>query len=124
VTFLGSKSGFKTGRDLVTFLAGLGIIIYQFLKLPPDKINIPILLFAASLMGVPYVLARDEQKQEANKEKVVRATIADVYPDKEVEPLPPRRSPKQGAKKTVARKKPVKKSPSASKKPGTTKRRG
>lgn len=58
---LGGKSGFKTVRDLVLFVAGLGVCFYHIATTPADKLNIGLLIFGASLAGLPSVIRADEK---------------------------------------------------------------
>lgn len=61
--FLGGKSGFKTVRDLMLFLTGLGICIFHVLTTPPADLSVPLLLFGGGLAGAPSVLKYDEKKE-------------------------------------------------------------
>lgn len=61
---LGGKSGFKTVRDLILFIFGLGICLVHILTTPPADLSLPLLLFGGGLAGAPYVIARDEKRGE------------------------------------------------------------
>lgn len=60
---LGAKSGFKTGRDLILFVAGLGFCGFHILTTPPADLSIPLLMFGGGLAGAPYVIRNDEKKE-------------------------------------------------------------
>lgn len=60
---IGGRSGFKTARDLVLFITGLGICIYHILTTPPADLNVTLLLFGAGLAGLPTAFRQDEKKE-------------------------------------------------------------
>lgn len=60
---LGGKSGFKNARDLILFAAGLAIDFYHIFTTPSDKLNVTLLIFGASLAGLPSVIRQDEKKE-------------------------------------------------------------
>lgn len=60
--FVGGKSGFRTARDLILFVTGLGICIYHIVTTPPSDLSIPLLLFGGGLAGAPSVLKQDEKR--------------------------------------------------------------
>lgn len=62
--FIGGQSGFKTVRDLILFIAGLGIDFFHILTTPADKLNVTLLIFGASLAGLPSVIRQDEKKDK------------------------------------------------------------
>lgn len=62
--FLGGRSGFKTVRDLILFLTGLGICIFHVVTTAPADLSVPLLLFGGGLAGAPSVLKYDEKKEE------------------------------------------------------------
>lgn len=61
---LGGKSGFKTARDLILFLVGLGICVFHVVSTPPTDLSVPLLLFGGGLAGAPSVLKFDEKKEK------------------------------------------------------------
>lgn len=61
--FTGGKSGFKTVRDLMLFLTGLGIVIFHVVTTDPSALSLPLLLFGGGLAGAPSVLRNDEKKE-------------------------------------------------------------
>lgn len=60
---LGGKSGFKTVRDLILFVVGLGICLFHIATTPPSELSVPLLLFGGGLAGAPSVLKQDEKKE-------------------------------------------------------------
>lgn len=62
--FVGGKSGFKTARDLILFLTGLGICVYHIITTAPADLSVPLLLFGGGLAGAPSILKQDEKKKE------------------------------------------------------------
>lgn len=60
---IGGRSGFKTARDLILFIVGLGICLFHVLTTPPAELSVPLLLFGGGLAGAPSVLQRDEKKE-------------------------------------------------------------
>lgn len=61
--FLSAKSGFRTARDLILFITGLGLCVFHVITTPPDHLSIPLLLFGGGLAGAPSVLQKDEKKE-------------------------------------------------------------
>lgn len=61
--FLGAKSGFKTARDLILFITGLGLCVFHVVTTPATDLSIPLLLFGGGLAGAPSVLKHDEKKE-------------------------------------------------------------
>lgn len=61
---LGAKSGFKTARDLILFLTGLGICVFHVVTTPASDLSVPLLLFGGGLAGAPGVLKNDEKKEK------------------------------------------------------------
>lgn len=59
---LGTKSGFKNLRDFILFLAGLGIDFYHIFTTPANDLNVTLLIFGASLAGLPSIIRQDEKK--------------------------------------------------------------
>lgn len=64
VPLLGSKSGFKTVRDLILFVVGLGLCVFHVLTTPPSQYSVPLFIFGGGLAGSPYVIKQDEKKKE------------------------------------------------------------
>lgn len=60
---LGGRSGFKTARDLILFLVGLGICVFHVITTPPSDLSVPLLLFGGGMAGAPSVLKFDERKE-------------------------------------------------------------
>ncbi len=60
---LGGKSGFKTVRDLVLFVTGLGVCLFHIVTTAPPDLSIPLLIFGGGLAGAPSVLRNDEKKE-------------------------------------------------------------
>lgn len=60
---LGGKSGFKTARDLILFLVGLGICVFHVVTTSPSDLSVPLLLFGGGMAGAPSVLKYDEKKE-------------------------------------------------------------
>lgn len=65
--FIGGRSGFRTARDLILFVTGLGICIYHILTTPSTGLSVPLLLFGAGLAGAPSVLKQDEKRDAGEK---------------------------------------------------------
>lgn len=65
--FLGGRSGFRTARDLILFVTGLGICIYHILTTPPADLSITLLLFGGGLAGVPVAFKQDEKRDTGEK---------------------------------------------------------
>lgn len=59
---LGNKSGFRTVRDLILFVAGLGICIFHIATTDPAHLSWQLLLFGAGLAGSPTVMRQDEKR--------------------------------------------------------------
>lgn len=59
---IGGKSGFKNVRDLILFVAGLGICVYHILTTAPADLSVPLLLFGGGLAGVPVLTRQDEKR--------------------------------------------------------------
>lgn len=86
---LGSKSGFRTGRDLLTYAIGIAGLVYVLTR-PGGTANYPGITLFLGVIGAPYILQRDEKKPPDE-------------PEPEPEPIPkPRRKPT--AQKTAAKK--------------------
>lgn len=64
VRVIGGKSGFKTGRDVLLFILGVGILVWHLTNTPAKDLSIPLLIFCGGLIGAPYVIGRDESKSE------------------------------------------------------------
>lgn len=62
---LGAKSGFRTARDLILFIVGLGICIFHIATTDPANLSWQLLLFGGGLAGLPMTLRQDEKR--ANK---------------------------------------------------------
>lgn len=62
--FVGGNSGFKTVRDLICFLVGLGVCVYHFATTPPPELSIPVLMFFGGIAGLPYVMRKDASARE------------------------------------------------------------
>lgn len=60
---IGGKSGFKTVRDLVLFVTGLGVCLFHIVTTEPPDLSIPLLIFGGGLAGAPSVLRSDEKKE-------------------------------------------------------------
>lgn len=63
--FVGGATGFKTIRDLLLFLIGLGICVFHIVTTPAADLSIPLLLFGAGMAGAPSVLKNDEKKGDS-----------------------------------------------------------
>lgn len=61
--FIGGQSGFRTVRDLILFVFGLGICIFHVATTPPSDLSVPLLIFGGGLVGAPSVLKFDEKKE-------------------------------------------------------------
>lgn len=48
-------SGWALARDILSYVGGWGLIIYQAVAVPPEKVNEWFLLLGGSLIGVPGV---------------------------------------------------------------------
>jgi uncharacterized membrane protein YdcZ (DUF606 family) len=59
---IGGKSGFKTGRDVLLFALGVGILVWHLGTTPAKDLSIPLLIFCGGLIGAPYVIGKDEGK--------------------------------------------------------------
>lgn len=62
---VGGSTGFKTIRDLMLFVIGLGICVFHIVTNPSADLSIPLLLFGAGLAGAPSVLKNDEKKGDS-----------------------------------------------------------
>lgn len=65
---LGSKSGFKTARDLILFVVGLSICIFHVVSTDAKDLSIPLLMFGGGLAGAPYVIRNDEKRGDRERE--------------------------------------------------------
>lgn len=63
MALIGGKSGFKTARDLMLFVTGLGVCLFHIVTTEPPDLSIPLLLFGGGLAGAPSVLRSDEKKE-------------------------------------------------------------
>lgn len=66
MAILGKNSGFKTFRDLMLFMTGLGICIFHVLTVDAPDLSLPLLLFGGGLAGAPSVLKLDEKREKTN----------------------------------------------------------
>jgi hypothetical protein len=64
VRLIGGKSGFKTVRDLVLFIVGLGVCIFHIATTKASDLSLPLLFFFGGMAGVPIALKQDEKKEK------------------------------------------------------------
>ena len=62
VKLIGGKTGFKTARDVLLFVLGVGILVWHLGTTPAKDLSIPLLIFCGGLIGAPYVIGKDEGK--------------------------------------------------------------
>jgi hypothetical protein len=62
VRILGSKSGFKTARDLILFVVGLGICIWHIATTDPAHLSWQLLIFGGGMAGLPTAFRQDEKR--------------------------------------------------------------
>lgn len=61
--FLGGRSGFKTARDLILFVVGLGICIFHIATTPAAHLSWQLLIFGGGMAGIPATLRQDEKRK-------------------------------------------------------------
>lgn len=61
---LGSKSGFKTVRDLILFFVGLGICVFHIITTDPADLSWQLLVFGGGLAGAPGIMRQDEKRRK------------------------------------------------------------
>lgn len=61
---LGSKSGFKTVRDLILFVVGMSICVFHIVTTNPSDLSWQLLLFGGGIAGVPVVARQDEKRSK------------------------------------------------------------
>jgi len=62
VRILGNKSGFRTVRDLILFIVGIGICVYHIATTDPANLSWQLLLFGGGLAGSPTIMRQDERR--------------------------------------------------------------
>ena len=60
--FIGGKSGFKTGRDLILGILGVFGCVWHLVT--TNEPQLPVLLFFGAMAGAPYVISKDEKKED------------------------------------------------------------
>ncbi len=61
---IGGSSGFRTARDLILFIVGLGLCVFHVATTPASDLSVPLLIFGGGLAGAPSVLKFDEKKEK------------------------------------------------------------
>lgn len=64
---LGSRSGFKTARDLLSYTIGLGGLIFVLTR-KDGASNYPGITIFLGFIGAPYIFQRDERRNGDEEE--------------------------------------------------------